>query len=326
MDYGALLARAWQSTWRHRFMWVFGLFAVTTTGSCSGMPGGVQYRIDSGELERVAPGSTGALEPWGRWIADNPGIVLLALLSLLLLALAVLVISMICQGAMARATSDAALERPASLDESWQTGLRSFWRYLGLWLLLIAIAFVVAFVFGFLGVVIAAGVLRGGEGIGVAVAVLGVLIALAAVLLAVPLFIATSIVVAYAQRAIVVEDAGPLDAIRRGISLLRRRPGASIVVWLLSLALGIGIGVALLLCAGLLLIPLGGIGALLFFTTGLSAATIAYVVLAGLAFIAAAWFLAAIANTFFWHLWTLAYLDLSGRIRLARGRPPAGAA
>jgi hypothetical protein len=27
MDYGALIRAAWQTTWRHRLLWVLGLFA-----------------------------------------------------------------------------------------------------------------------------------------------------------------------------------------------------------------------------------------------------------------------------------------------------------
>ncbi|MGI5836502.1 MAG: hypothetical protein ACOX87_08440, partial [Chloroflexota bacterium] len=59
---------------------------------------------------------------------------------------------------------------------------------------------------------------------------------------------------------------------------------------------------------------LGGLAAILFLTLGVSAASVIYTVLAVLLFIAGVWFLGAIANSYFWHYWTLAYLNFTGRL------------
>ena len=45
MDYGALVSRAWNLTWRHRFLWILGLFAGGGVSSCgSGAGGGGEGR------------------------------------------------------------------------------------------------------------------------------------------------------------------------------------------------------------------------------------------------------------------------------------------
>jgi hypothetical protein len=36
MDYGALIREAWGTTWRHRFLWVLGLFAGGAVGVSAG--------------------------------------------------------------------------------------------------------------------------------------------------------------------------------------------------------------------------------------------------------------------------------------------------
>jgi hypothetical protein len=321
MDYGTLVSRAWRLTWRHRFMWVLGLVAASTTGSCSGSPGGgVQWQTDAQEVERTLPELGRALGEVGRWIADNLALVVSIAIFAALLGLAFFVVSLIAQGAMARATEDAARNRRTSLRQAWQAGLRFFWRYLGLWLLLLAIGIAILVVFGVLFLLFVAGSAAAEGAARTTFVVILVLLGLAAFLIALPLVVGLTIVVAYAQRAIVVEDVGPWDALGVGVRLVRDRLGPSLLVWLISLALGIGAAFALGLAAVLLIIPLGGVGALLFLTTGISAGSIAYAVVAALVFIGVMWFLAAIVNTYFWHFWTLAYLDLRGYVPVGEVR------
>src|SRR5206468_572246 len=68
--------------------------------------------------------------------------------------------------------------------------------------------------------------------------VVGVLLVVAGVAAGV----VASIVMPYAQRAIAVQDVGPLAGLRDGWYVLRSHPGASLLVWLLNLALSFGAG------------------------------------------------------------------------------------
>ncbi len=122
-----------------------------------------------------------------------------------------------------------------------------------------------------------------------------------------------SIVVAFAQRAIAVEDIGPIAALRSGWRVTRAHLGESLLTWLVNLGLALATGIAIVV--GLLgaVLLLGGIGAALYAVAGFSAPTLAYIGLGGVVFLIGALTLAGIANTFFWTFWTLAYLRLSGR-------------
>jgi hypothetical protein len=121
-----------------------------------------------------------------------------------------------------------------------------------------------------------------------------------------------SIVVAFAQRAIVVENVGPIAALQSGWRLTRAHVGESLLTWLVNLGLAIATGITVGLGALGALLVLGGVGAVVFAVAGLTAPTIAYIGLGGLVLVVGILTLAGIANAFFWNYWTLAYLRLSG--------------
>jgi hypothetical protein len=82
---------------------------------------------------------------WRRsWATANAGVLVGAAGALVALGLALLVVSLIAQGGMAEAMVELASGRPASLGRAWRTGRRLFWRYVGLYLLLVAAVIVVA--------------------------------------------------------------------------------------------------------------------------------------------------------------------------------------
>lgn len=322
MDYGALVSRAWQLTWRHKFLWILGLFATSTVGSCSGNAGSsFNWRTDGREVERAFPEAGRAASAFGQWVMANFGLVTAVVVTIALVGVAVLVISFIAQGAMAQATSDLARNRAITLGQAWDAGLRLFWRYVGLWLVLIALGIAVLVIVGIVGFGLFAGAIFGGRLSGPLITVGAVVGALAA-LVAIPLAVALTIIVAYAQRAIAVENVGPWEALNAGWTLLRRRFGTSLVVWLISVALGIAGAIVVGIVAVLLLIPLGGILLVLILGSGMSVGTIAYGVVALLVFAAVLWGVSGVLNAYFWNLWTLTYLHLTGRMEPAAGTPP----
>ena len=266
----------------------------------------------------------------------------LAVLGLALM-LVLLVLSFIAQGGMAQATTDLATGHTSSLGRAWSAGTHLFWRYVGLWLFLIATAIVIAAVVGAVVAAVAfmsvhrpgagpgyrhrhCGRRRGHRqlrGFGAArhprqyrAALVGRVrrdpFALPIFTVLIVVGLTLSIVVAFAQRAIVVENVGPIDALQSGWRLTRTHVGESLLTWLVNIGtryrdghrVGLGVVGALLL--------LGGIGALVFAVAGLTALTLAYVGLGSLVFVVGVLTLAGIANAFFWTYWTLAYLRLSG--------------
>ena len=352
MDYGMLIRQAWAVTWRYRFLWVLGVLA----GGAVGMPtlnggnGSSGWRADRGDVERLSPSVAAAGEQLVSWAAVNAGLLIVLAAAGVVLMVGLFVLSFVAQGGMARATADLATGHTSSLGRAWGAGVHLFWRYVGLWLLLIgaalAIGATVAAVVATVAVAVATGQVGAGIGVaGLAAAAVIVgfvvymlrltraatvprwLIVIGSALFALPVFtvfiaiaLTLSIVVAFAQRAIAVEDVGPIDALRSAWRLTRTHLGESLLTWLINVGLALASGIAFIVGVLGAVVVLGGGGALVFAVAGFTAPTFAYIGVGAAVLLVGVLTLAGIANTFFWTFWTLVYLRFSGR-----AGAPAGA-
>ena len=346
MDYGSLIGQAWRITWRYRFLWLLGILAGGAVGipSLNGGNTGWQTGSNPPDVQQWSPDLAAAAASVEQWAVANIALLIGVAAVGVLLALILLVLSFIAQGGMAQATVDLATGHTSSLGRAWSAGLHLFWRYVGLWLVLVATGIIVA---AFIGAVVAAVALvvvaAEAPGVGFAIGALAAaaivvgfvafvvqivgetsiprwLIFVCATLFALPLFtvlvviaLGLSIVVAFAQRAIAVENVGPIDALRSGWHLARAHLGESLLTWLINVGLAIATGLTALVGVGGAIVLLGGIGWAVFSVAGLTAPTVAYIGIGGLALLALMLTVAGIANAFFWTYWTLAYLRLSGR-------------
>lgn len=316
MDYGRLIQRAWRLTWQYRFLWVLGLFVPGFGGSGGNVNVGNLGNLFDGGASGSGAGASDAARAAGevgRWLERNVGLVIALVGLVLLLALALWLVGFVAQGGMARATAALALGQPMTANAAWRAGVSLFWRYLGLGLLQLGIGLLLVLLLagGVVLAVLLAMNARGGAQ--VLVIVVSVLIGLLLLLPLLAFLIGLSIVVAFAQRAMAVDDLGPARALAAGARRLRSRLAATAMTWLISAGLGIGVGIALVVAAILLLLPLGGVGFLLYANLGLSTGFIAYAV-GALLLIAVLWCLSGIANTYAWSYWTLAYLALTDRL------------
>ena len=305
MEYGKLIRDAWTITWRYRFLWVLGLLA----GGAVGLPSLNGSGVRTGgtqplprEFEQSNPAVAAAVQDVTTWAVANVGLLIALAGVLTLVVLTLAIVSLIAQGGMAEATAELATGHTMSFGRAWGAGLHLFWRYLVLWLVLAVVAGIVA---GVLGAVIASAMALSIPG--------GWLIAGIVFMLLIALALAMSIVVAFAQRAIAIENAGPIESLRSGWHLMRAHLGDSLMTWLINVALALASGLAF--AAGLLaaILVLGGIGAMLFAAVGLTTSFVVYAGFGGLVLLAAVLTAIGIANAFFWNYWTLAYLRLSGR-------------
>jgi hypothetical protein len=245
MDYGLLIRDAWLTTWRHQFLWVLGLFAVTV--GTLGVGGSALPVPSLEQLQALAP-SLVQLE-----------------VAIAVIALVAAVVSAIARGGMTQATLTLESGEPISFWFALRAGRRLFWRFL---LLLVLLSMVVGIIGG--AVVLAA------VNLGPVGAVLGAL--------ALSVGATLSVVLAYAERAIVALDVGPVAALRHGWRVFVEHLNASLLVWLLSVVLAVAAGSAVAMLASSLTI------------------------LAGIVLLVAS---AAITNAFFWNYWTLAYVRLA---------------
>lgn len=312
MQYGQIIRDAWRITWRHPFLWVFGLFAGGAAGSSLNFRGGGNSSGGAGGFGPFGSGPDLGAADIARWAAEHAWLIAGAVVLALLVGLTMLAISLVAQGGLAGATADFAAGRQSSPGRAWRTGLHLFWRYAGLWLLLAATVVVVtALVVSFAALVyaLATAVEQAAWVIAPAV-LLGFVLVLAGIVAGV----AVSIVVPYAQRAIAVLDVGPIAALGDGWRVLRANPGSSLLVWLIDIGLSIGsalvITLAMLLTVVVLGLPALGLWGAFAWTTP----TIAYLVVAGVVALGILLTLSSVANTFIWSYWTLAYLRLRGQL------------
>src|SRR5688572_6857677 len=290
MDYGRLIREAWQITWRHPSLWILGLFAGGTFGASLGGgtgdadPAFRGWRGAPPEAYPPVPRGDFTVPDLGAWAADHVGLIVAGIASVLLLGLALMVVSIIAQGGLTGATADLADGRPSSLRGAMRTGAHLFWRFAGLWLLLaVAVAIVGALIAAFMALVTALVMATENTALVVAPAVL---VGLLLIVSGVAAGIVASIVVPYAQRVIAVLDIGPLAALREGWRVLRTHPGASLLVWLINVALTLGAGLVVTAVMLLVVVALATPVIALWFAFQLSgptalAVSIVYVSIAG---------------------------------------------
>ncbi|MFH1085113.1 MAG: hypothetical protein V1772_05065 [Chloroflexota bacterium] len=335
LDYGRIIRRAWQVTWRNKVLWVFGiaaaLFGGTSRGGGGGSPGGVQYLLSGSDIERwrhMGPGlpfgPRGAYVDWQAVMAMIMGVIAVLLVVGLVLFVVGLIVRYTSQGALIGMVDE--VERTECT--TFKAGVRRGWSRL-LYLLAIDILIAIAMFAAVMALVMVLGVLALvllGPGIAlvsareglVAPGVLlliggGLALVLVIVVVAVALSALSTIVRAYAYRGAVLDQQGVFEALKAAIARLRARPRESLLMWLLLLAIDVGLGVVM--------IPLGliGAGALI----GPAAATYAMTnevwaaVLVALPILAVvglvALFIGGVYLTFRSAVWTLTYRELAAQ-------------
>jgi hypothetical protein len=247
-----------------------------------------------------------------QWVTAHPELVASAVIVAVSLGIAWLIASFIAQGGITEATLDLARHQPASFGRAWREGRHFFWRFVGLALIYLAIAAVTAAVIGAgVAAAIATISLATGTAQGMLTG-LWVTLGVIAALVAIPFFVGITITLAFAQRAIVAENTGPIEAIRSGWHLLRAHLGDSVLTWLVNLGLSIGANIAIAIATGIVAAVLVAVGVGLWITLGLTTVTLIYATLGIITTITVLLTLVSIANAFFWDYWTLAYLRLTG--------------
>lgn len=230
-DFGHVLNRAWQIIWKHKVLWIFGIFAGCGRGGGSGggggggnAGGGGGNGYDPDNLPSFI--NQQALADIAQWFQDNWWIWVVLALVVLVLVLLSIFLGTIGRIALIKGTADveAGAER-LSFGALFQGGLPYFWRVFVL-SLLIGLAFLAIFVPLALFGVLTAGI--------------GFICILPIVCLLIPVAWAVTIVLEQANAAIVIENLGISAGLRRGWELCRSNLGAVLVM---GLILGLGAGI-----------------------------------------------------------------------------------
>ena len=283
MDYGQLIKRATEITWRHKVLWVFGIAAALAGGASGGLRRGggegFQYVFSGDDATRWRRATLGF--PGWRYAPWGPGSAFgsfpserLAPIVLGVLAVAfVLAIVLLVGSIVVRYTSFGALVGMVNEVEetdrtSFKSGLRTGWRRL---LRLFAIDLIIAIVVGLLLVTLIVILILGalfvaapiawlassGRGAVAPAIIIGVGVGLGILLLAILASVAvsamTTLVRQYAFRSCVIDMRGVFDSLGAAMRLMSHRFRESVLMWLLLVAIEIALG--------LLAIPLALLGA-----------------------------------------------------------------
>ena len=241
MNIGEILSRAWKIVWKFKVLWLFGILA-----SC-GQAGG----SSSGGSSGGGSGGSQAIQWPQQWLADVgnmewflillmifAGIIFILLMIFLMMSLNTVGRVGIVRGAMQAEEGKEKL----SFGELLSGVKPFFWRILGL-NLTIGVGVFLLVVLGMIALIIVTVVTFG----------IGLFLLIPLLLLFVPLMWAVVVLQEQANVALIVEDIGIIDALKRSWQAVLAKPGNYLVMGLI-LILGVGLLAALVI--GLPFLPI----------------------------------------------------------------------
>lgn len=303
MDYGWVLKRAWEITWKFKALWVLGILASCSAGGGSGGGGG----SSSGTRLQFSGDSDPRFLPFERWIESIPEetwiiIAIVAGIVVLLLGLVALVLGVLGQAGLIAGFNQVETNGTVTLGEAWRIGRANFWRLLGMRVLFWLAGILLAFLLVIVAVLTTIGTLG-----------LGLLCLVPLLCLLVPVGALIGVYVMLTQVALVTEGLGVMDSFRRSWEVLKANLGPVIVIGLIVLfgSAVIGLILALPLIAAVLPAAAGlAFGTDQSTTTGLVMAGLCLVIYLPVAIVAN-----GILQTYVTGVWTLSFRQWSGKPR-----------
>jgi hypothetical protein len=294
MDYSKILSRAWQIIWKHKVLWIFGILA-----GCAGRDGGgnFHYRQHSDSISSTSLQHSLENIPQSTLIL----IIIVAVVIILILVVIGVFLGTIGKigGIKGTLKADHDMEAPLKFGELFRESMPYFWRVFLLGLL-VGVIFLLSFVVGAVVAILLTALTLG--------IFLVVLIPLLCLLI--PIGIVVGVIVEQATIAIVIENLGVIDGLKRGWEVVKTSPGPLAVMWLI-LGLGVrGIGNLILSIPMIAaLVPL-----IVMLAKGMNFANSQLWMISLVCFVAYLPFLivlSGILNSYFQSGWTLTFLDLT---------------
>jgi len=239
VDYGEILSTSFNVGWRHKSLWIFGLFASGFALPLNNFKDDFDFSTDRFDFENF---EFADMVPW---IVLGVGLVVLL----------AIIVSLICHSISTPALVDAVnrITRGGQyrFRTSLSTGIKYMWRTLALLLLhflthAVFWLFVVLLTVAFFAIAVPLGVL--GIVFGLPIAIVFTFVVL------------TTFSLAF--RALVVRDATVTDALAEGFDLLRRNKMSCLVIAVINFVLGVVTFLAVMLVVVVLVIPFLAISAL----------------------------------------------------------------
>jgi hypothetical protein len=308
MDYGEVFSKAGRLIWKHKILWLFGLLASCASGSSAG---NLSYTFNAGNFSRFSGQEPAPFENFlfglQQTIRQTPGwFFALALLLFCGVGILFWLIGVFGRTGLARGAwlADGSADR-FSFSPLANDSLRSFWKValssllVGLPGFAVGLVFVLILVFG-----IAAGFSQRAPGVGVVLICLG----LPVLCLLVPFFWLLGVWGDLSIVAIVGEDLGVIDGLKRGWRMLTRRFGSVVLLAVLLFIAQIAFGILV----SLLFAPIG-IGVIMggVFTRGGLNIGLGLILLVLLILVPISLFLGAVFHSYVGTVWALVFRRLA---------------
>lgn len=301
MDYGKVLGRAWEITWRWKVLWIFGFLASLGQGTQSTS----SYRPSDQEFNKMFQNPAEVLAP-------IIGVVVAIICILIIIAIILWVVSVISRGALIAGVVQVEDEGSTSFGRAWAAGRKKFWTLFGLGVLA-AIPMIILVLLGVIffatGIASGVGLMDVQEAAGITTIVTTSIICLC--------FLCCGMVVlgmvleqirVYGERAAILEDLGWIDAFKRGWQVIKENLGPTIILWLIFFAIGLVIFMIILVIVGVLTLPFLA----MFGLSEPGAWMIVPAICGGLVMLVVFALLRSIVTTYISTTWTLAYRELAG--------------
>ncbi|MFH1892634.1 MAG: hypothetical protein ABIK83_08140 [Candidatus Zixiibacteriota bacterium] len=286
IDYFGLVKKSLRIAWEYKFLWLFGFFVVAADGS-----GGMASHISnlSGIDTRSSFFSDFDFDP--SYIA--PGVIIMVVLALLFMALLFWIMSVLSEGALIHGILKKESGGSASFSECWSRGVDKFWSVFGV--LLLATIAAVTVVIGIILFLIPAFIAS------VALGIILVIVALPVILAVI--FIVEALL-AWSIRLIVIDDKPWFDSIGDSWKMIRQHFGKTFGIAFSSVLTQLVIGIIFFLSLLVVAIP--------FVIIGIQSPLLGIIpgIITAIVLIA---FLSAYEGVFRSTIWTLAYMQLTGR-------------
>lgn len=298
LNFGEILTRAWQITWRYKVLWIFGILAGCTGGSGGGGGGGGNTGYSTGPSDSGLPPEIRRfilmMEDLVAWVEDNMWIFIVIGLAALLLILISVFLGTIGRIGLIKGAYQAEMgvERLA-FGELFSASMPYFWRVFGL-SFLVGLAF-----FALLVPLILLGVVTAG---------VALICLIPLICLLIPAGIAVGILIEQANRAMVLEDLGIVDGLKRGWEIIRANFWQVIIMALILFGISLVLGIIIALPIFIVVFP-----TIFAFAMGEGQTfTPLYIALACICLYApVSWVLNGILTTYTQSAWTLTYLRLT---------------
>jgi len=333
MEFGSLLSRAFQIVRQHRVLWILGFLA-----ALAGAGGGGGVPSTGGNFNMPSSGSTpslpGGSNPFPQFDNIRPetfqaiaGILIAAACVLVLISIALWVVGTIANGGLIAGTDQIERDGRTTFGAAWARSAPKFWTFFGMRLLLALPALLIGILIIVIAVVVIAGagglaiMSNGGDGNNDSV-MQGLFAAMGVSLcLIIPLALVAGVydiisrgIKVFADRAIVLADAGATASIRQGWALFRGNFLNVLLMALLLWVISLVVGFITAIVAGIVFAP----SVVLLISqinteAGVQASAIVAMAISFLLLLVIAAAISALVVAYRATLWTLVYRRLTGQ-------------